>query len=571
MLRIKDYSRILLYTFLLLSIFNESEAKKLDKYYNSDKISQYFSGVLSLNKNEYLTSYDYLKKLEGLEDAHPFYSKVYQYSLVNLGKISEAYNYSKKIKKKQINNFESDLIIGVYFLKNKKFKEANHHFKRLKGRHGDQTFKILLSDTLNSWVSFPKINQEDALSSNKNISKRFKNVQKIQDTFTHCFFNSTQTNEKFSELTSDKEVNSSRYNFFHANYLYSVGKEKEAKIIIEESLKLYPRNLILNQFKIDLQDKKKVILNNNFDCKNISHNIAEFFYILANAMSKQYKFALSNFYLNLGKYLNPNFISFDVLQAENFYMTDQLDKSKTIYERIGKKGSEYYWFASKQIVSILKEENKEEDPLKYLYERYKKISEPNIYQKFDYANFLKNNDEFEKSIKYYTEVLNLIDENNYLYPKVTDGRGVAYERINEWEKAEKDLLNSLKASPEQAYVLNYLAYSWIEQGINIEKSLQMLKKANQIKKNDGYIIDSIGWALFKLHRHEEAKEYLELAVLLMPSDPVINDHFGDSLWMNNYKIQARYYWNYVLNLKETDQKLRNSVKNKLLFGKNSDL
>ena len=75
----------------------------------------------------------------------------------------------------------------------------------------------------------------------------------------------------------------------------------------------------------------------------------------------------------------------------------------------------------------------------------------------------------------------MIDENNYLYPKVTDGRGVAYERINEWEKAEKDLLNSLKASPEQAYVLNYLAYSWIEQGINIEKSLQMLKKANQIK------------------------------------------------------------------------------------------
>ena len=288
-------------------------------------------------------------------------------------------------------------------------------------------------------------------------------------------------------------------------------------------------------------------------------------------MSKQYKFALSNFYLNLGKYLNPNFISFDVLLAENFYMTDQLDKSKNIYQKISKKGSAYYWFASKQIVSILKEENKEEDHLKYLYERYKKIRKPTIYEKFDYANFLKNNDEFKKSIKYYTEVLNLIDEDSYLYPKALDGRGVAYERINEWEKAERDLLNSLKVSPEQAYVLNYLAYSWIEQGINIEKSLEMLKRANEIKKNDGYIIDSIGWALFKLQRHKEAKEYLELAVLLMPSDPVINDHYGDSLWMNDYKIQARYYWNYVLNLKETDQKLRDSVKNKLLFGKNSDL
>ena len=130
----------------------------------------------------------------------------------------------------------------------------------------------------------------------------------------------------------------------------------------------------------------------------------------------------------------------------------------------------------------------------------------------------------------------------------------------------KDLLNSLKNSPNDAYVINYLAYSWIEKGINIEKSLKMLKKANELKPNDGYIIDSLGWALFKLKKYNEAKKYLEEAVSLMTSDPVINDHYADSLWMNNNTVQARYYWNYVLKLKKTEKKLKKEIEQKLLFG-----
>ena len=147
-----------------------------------------------------------------------------------------------------------------------------------------------------------------------------------------------------------------------------------------------------------------------------------------------------------------------------------------------------------------------------------------------------------------------------------DGRGTAYERTSQWDKAEVDLLNSLKASPDDAYVINYLAYSWIEKGINIKKSLEMLKKANKLKPNDGYIIDSLGWALFELKKYKEAKQYLELAVQFMASDPVVNDHYADALWMNSNKLQARYYWNYVLKLKKTEKKLKKKIKQKLLFG-----
>jgi tetratricopeptide (TPR) repeat protein len=233
---------------------------------------------------------------------------------------------------------------------------------------------------------------------------------------------------------------------------------------------------------------------------------------------------------------------------------------------MGKNGIAYSWHAAKQNSRILIKEDRKKEALKLLQKNYDKLKEKKIYETFDYADFLKNNDQFKKSIKLYTQVIKKIDSEHPLYPSVLDGRGVAYERIGEWDNAEKDLLASLKASPNQAYVINYLAYTWVDKGINIKKSLEMLEKANNLKKNDPYIIDSLGWALFKIKRYKEAKKYLQMAVKLMPSDPTVNDHYGDSLWMNNKKIEARYYWNYVLNLKDVDKKIINNIKKKIISG-----
>ena len=94
----------------------------------------------------------------------------------------------------------------------------------------------------------------------------------------------------------------------------------------------------------------------------------------------------------------------------------------------------------------------------------------------------------------------------------------------------------------------------------------MLEKANKIKSNDPYIIDSLGWALYKLKRYKESKDYLQLAVKLMPADPIVNDHYGDVLWKTGNKIQARYYWNYVLNLKNTEKDLKDKIELNLIEG-----
>ena len=112
----------------------------------------------------------------------------------------------------------------------------------------------------------------------------------------------------------------------------------------------------------------------------------------------------------------------------------------------------------------------------------------------------------------------------------------------------------------------FMSYGWNVLRVGDANDLEMLEKANNLKSNDPYIIDSLGWALFKLKRYEEAKHHLQSAVKLMPSDPIVNDHYGDVLWKNGNKIQARYYWSYVLNLEDTEEDLKDNIKNKLILG-----
>ena len=565
MKNLKAQFKLIIYILLFLNTFNILIAKSIDESYEAKDVANYFSGVLAVNDNQYQKSYDYLKSLNNLEDSHYVYSQYFHYSLVALKRFKDATKYSKKLEEKKIDNFESNLISAVYYLEREDFDKALGYFEKLKNKSQPGSIQNFLSVSLNSWANFKNTNNlNSALNLLESVPKKFENLKNIQKTFAYCYFDSNQTDEVFKKLTSRSDINYSRYFFFHANYLISKNKEKKTQEILQSSLNLHPKNLILNQLKTDLVQKK--VFNNQFDCRNSSHVIAEMLYIVANGLAAQQNYVTSNFYLNLAKYLNPDFISFEVLHAENFSIINKYEEAKKIYNEIQKHGSSYSWYASKQIASILTKEEKKKEAVIFLEKTFQKIKNPTTYEIFDYAEFLKNNEKYKESIKYYSNVINKIDKKHALYGQVLDGRGIAYERTNQWNKAEKDLLNSLSVSPDDAYVINYLAYSWIEKGINIEKSLNMLKKANALRPNDGYIIDSLGWALFKLKNYEEAKKYLQLAVRFMASDPVINDHYADSLWMNNNSLQARYYWNYVLKLEKTEEKLKKEIELKLLFG-----
>ena len=553
--------KTLLYTFIFLGIFNISYSKASEFNYNAKSISNYFSGLIYFDDLDFVESEKVFKKLKNFEEKSTKYSSKFMHSLINLGKYKEAHKYSKKLENKNKSNFESNLFLGLYEFKEKNYVNAKSYFDKLENNYRHQLIFEVLKMSLNSWTEIAISKDKEKIQLINMPYTGYRNIVLIQKVFANCYLGTSNTFNEFERITQSNKSNFSRYHFFFANYLLNNKRKEESKNFINSASKKFPGNLLINQFKKNLENKDRN--NFEFDCANSSNIMAEIFYIYANALSSQGDYKLSNFYINLSKFLNPKFMSYDALLAENFFILKKNNEAKLFYEKLSKLGSTYKWYAAKKISVILDEENK--DSINFLSKSYNEI-EPGIYDTFDFANFLRGKEVYEKAINLYTQLLTKIEKSHELFPKILERRGMAYERSDKWNLAEKDLLMSLKVLPKEPYVMNYLAYSWVEKNKNIETALNMLREANRIKKNDGYITDSLGWALYKLKNFSEAKLYLEKAIILMPQDPVVNDHFADCLWMNNNKIQARYFWKNVLKLKNADKELKNKVEKKLLLG-----
>ena len=553
--------KTLLYTFIFLGIFNISYSKAPEFNYNAKSISNYFSGLIYFDDLDFEESEKAFKKLKNFEEKSTKYSSKFMHSLINLGKYKEAHKYSKKLENKNKSNFESNLFLGLSEFKEKNYVNAKSYFDKLENNYRHQLIFEVLKMSLNSWTEIAISKDKEKIQLINMPYTGYRNIVLIQKVFANCYLGTSNTFNEFERITQSNKSNFSRYHFFFANYLLNNKRKEESKNFINSASKKFPGNLLINQFKKNLENKDRN--NFEFDCANSSNIMAEIFYIYANALSSQGDYKLSNFYINLSKFLNPKFMSYDALLAENFFILKKNNEAKLFYEKLSKLGSTYKWYAAKKISVILDEENK--DSINFLSKSYNEI-EPGIYDTFDFANFLRGKEVYEKAINLYTQLLTKIEKSHELFPKILERRGMAFERSDKWNLAEKDLLMSLKVLPKEPYVMNYLAYSWVEKNKNIETALNMLREANRIKKNDGYITDSLGWALYKLKNFSEAKLYLEKAIILMPQDPIVNDHFADCLWMNNNKIQARYFWKNVLKLKNADKELKNKVEKKLLLG-----
>ena len=145
-------------------------------------------------------------------------------------------------------------------------------------------------------------------------------------------------------------------------------------------------------------------------------------------------------------------------------------------------------------------------------------------------------------------------------------RGISRERQKKWSEAEKDFLQALELNPDQPYVLNYLGYSWVDQGVNLDRAKAMIERAVEQRRDDGYIVDSMGWVLYRLGAYGEAVQHLERAVELRPLDPIISDHLGDAYWRVGRRQEARFQWRRALNLdpeREEIGKIETKIKNGL--------
>lgn len=178
------------------------------------------------------------------------------------------------------------------------------------------------------------------------------------------------------------------------------------------------------------------------------------------------------------------------------------------------------------------------------------------------GNIMRSHKRYAEAIPYYDKALALITKPERRHWVYYYARGTSYERIKNWDAAEADLEKALSLYPDQPLILNYLGYSWIDQGRKLKEGMAHIEKAVALKPDDGYIVDSLGWAHYMQGNFEEAVRYLERAVELKPDDPVLNDHLGDALWRVGREREARYQWEQALSLNpepEDEVKIRKKL------------
>jgi tetratricopeptide (TPR) repeat protein len=165
------------------------------------------------------------------------------------------------------------------------------------------------------------------------------------------------------------------------------------------------------------------------------------------------------------------------------------------------------------------------------------------------GDLLRQEERFAEAESAYSRATARLPEVDRRHWRLFYARGIAYERTKRWPQAEADLLKALELEPEQPFVLNYLGYSWVDQGLNLDRAQEMLHRAVELRPEDGFIVDSLGWAYFRLGENDKAVTYLERAVELEPGDPVINDHLGDAYWRAGRTREARFQWQRALTFK----------------------
>ena len=523
-------------------------------------ISKYFSGIVAFGNKDNSKALEFFNSSKILINNHDPYLEKYVNSLVLENKVSQAISLIKNNKdKKNINFFDANILLVLDSLKKSDFDKADIYLQNVLKTSSPERFNSAVVESLKQYIHVFK---------HKNLLKKKRNLGKlslITETFQRCYLKDIQTETYFYNLINDNESDYKRYIYFYLSFLIENNRIEDAKRITDD-LEFTDITLLLSQGKSWIENGQEKKFNEVFSCENHNDIISEFFFIISNLYSSQDNYKKSNFYLNLSNFLNPKFVFNLSLVAENQYLNEEYKKAKKTLKNFKKEDTFYYWFRIKKQAQIILKQKNEKESLNYINTEFNKINKPNLKILFDIANFHRNLKEYKKAISFYTKIINTIEDNSKITSDVLYRRGGSYERIGAYEKADKDLLYSLKINPDDAYVLNYLAYSWLERNYKIKKAIEMLEKAYSLKDNDPYIIDSIGWAYYLISNYLKAETFLKRAVELMPDDPIVNDHYGDILWKLNRKIQARYFWKNVLKMSETNQEMIEKINIKMTIG-----
>jgi len=301
--------------------------------------------------------------------------------------------------------------------------------------------------------------------------------------------------------------------------------------------------------------------------QNPAQGVAELLYGISSLSYQQGDMSMAYQFLHLALYLRKDFHIARILLASYLENEKRYQEAIEIYASIPE-NSAFAPRAKMEQAQLIAEEGDQAKAIKILKGMTKTYPQsPNPW--LHWADLLRKQEKFEQAAEKYSEAIARFEEElAYQWP-VYYMRGISHERSKQWEKAEKDFGKALALSPNNPDVLNYLAYSWVDRGEKYEEALKMLTTAVTARPYDAHIIDSVGWAYYKMGDYGKARQFIERAIELMPDDATVNDHLGDIYWQLGRKREARFQWERAL-LFDPDEELEAKLRQKLKHGLEPD-
>jgi tetratricopeptide (TPR) repeat protein len=463
------------------------------------------------------------------------------------GDVEEAVKFAERVAQADKNDRIARLVLGVNALKRKQYGSAKRDLAQsIRGPITDLTASLL-----SAWSTFAANDSKGAIAAIDHLAGPdwYAIFKDLHAGLIYDLAGNQKEAGKRLERAHKLDSTALRVVQAYGSWLSRNRSPKEALAIFEAFDKTLPRHpLVMESMeKLKAGEKLPALVT------NAQAGAAEALYGLGASLGRRGGEDLGLVYLQLSLFLSPSHPLALLSLADLYEALKKPELAIKIYERVPP-SSPLHRNAAIQMAANLDSLERADDAQKHL-EALIKQNPDDLEAIMALGNVLRGHKKFAECANVYSKGIATISKPEKANWIVFYFRGICYERSKQWAKAEIDLKKALELFPDQPHVLNYLGYSWIDQGVKLDEGMEMIKKAVQQRPDDGYIVDSLGWAYYRLGNYEEATKQLERAIELKPEDPTINDHLGDAYWRVGRILEAKFQWAHARDLKPDAEEL----------------
>ena len=461
-------------------------------------------------------------------------------SLVD-GDVDEAVKFAERVAQADKSDRVARLVLGVNSLKRKQYASARRDLAQsIRGPITDLTATLL-----SAWGNLGVNDSKGAIDAIDHLAgpEWYAIFKDLHAGLIYDVAGNQKEAGKRLERAYKLDSTALRVVQAYGSWVSRNRSPKEALTVFETFDKALPRHPLV----VEAMDKLKAGEKLPPLVANVQAGAAEALYGLGASLGRRGGEDLALVYLQLSLFLSPNHPLALLSLADLYEALKKPELAIKIYDRVPT-NSPLHRNAAIQMAANLDSLDRADEAQKHL-EALIKQNPDDLETVMALGNVLRGHKKFAECANVYSKGASAIQKPEKSNWVVFYFRGICYERSKQWAKAEADLTKALELFPDQPHVLNYLGYSWIDQGIKLDEGMAMIKKAVQQRPDDGYIVDSLGWAYYRVGNYEEATKQLERAIELKPEDPTINDHLGDAYWRVGRVLEARFQWAHARDLK----------------------